>query len=64
MAGLSNGVKVRIDMRNDLLEGEVTFLRVLQKMGEKMDRMWKDLEKNPEKKEEDVWQWVEKRLNS
>jgi len=51
-------------MRNDLLEGEVTFLRVLQKMGEKMDRLWKDLEKNPEKKEEDVWQWVEKRLKS
>ena len=52
-------------MRNNLLEREVTFLRALQKMGEEMDRAWKDFfEKNPEKKDEDVWQWVEKRLRS
>jgi argininosuccinate lyase len=62
---ISNGVKVRIAMGNNLLEREVTFLRALQKMGEEMDRVWKDFfEKNPEKKDEDVWQWVEKRLRS
>ena len=50
-------------MRNDLLEREVTFLTALQKMREEMDRVWKDfLEKNPGKKNEDIWQWLEKRL--
>ena len=52
-------------MRNDLLEGEVALLCALQKMREEMDRAWKDFfEKNPDKKEEDVWRRVEERLRS
>lgn len=52
-------------MRNDLLDPEIAFLRISQKMREEMDRVWKDFfENNPEKKVEGVWQWVEKRLRN
>jgi hypothetical protein len=52
-------------MRNDLLEGEVALLCALQKMREEMDRAWKDFfEKNPDKKEEDIWRGVEERLRN
>lgn len=52
-------------MRNGLSEGEVVFLRALQKMREEMDRAWKDFfEKNPDKKEEDIWQRVEERFKA
>jgi hypothetical protein len=52
-------------MRNDLLEGEIALLCALQKMREEMDRAWKDFfEKNPDKKEEDIWRRVEERLRS
>jgi len=52
-------------MRNDLLDPEIAFLRISQKMREEMDRVWKDFfEKNPEKKVEGVWQWVENRLRN
>ncbi len=55
--------KVGIDMRSDSLKREVAILRAVQKMREEMDRAWKDFfEKNPCKKEEDVWRRVEKRL--
>ena len=57
--------KVGIDMRNDSLKREVAFLREIQKMREEMDLAWKDFfEKNPGKKEEDVWRRVEERLRS
>ena len=47
------------------MEGEVALLCALQKMREEMDRAWKDFfEKNPGKKEEDVWRRVEERLRS
>jgi hypothetical protein len=37
----------------------------MQKMKEEMDLAWKDFfKKNPDKKEEDVWRWVEERLRS
>jgi len=50
-------------MRNDSLKREVAFLRAMQKMREEMDPAWKDFfEKNPGKKEEDVWRRVEERL--
>jgi len=46
-------------MRNELLEGEVALLCALQKIREEMDRVSKDFfQKNPDKKEEDVWQRV------
>jgi hypothetical protein len=57
--------KVGIDMRNDSLKREVAFLHPMQKMREEMDLAWKDFfEKNPGKKEEDVWRRVEERLRS
>ena len=57
--------KVGIDMRNDSLKREVAFLRAMQEMREEIDLAWKDfLEKNPGKKEEDVWRRVEERLRS
>ena len=57
--------KVGIDMRNDSLKREVAVLRAMQKMREEMDLAWKDFfEKNPGKKEEDVWRRVEERLRS
>jgi hypothetical protein len=57
--------KVGIDMRNDSSKREVAFLRAMQKMREEMDLAWKDFfEKNPGKKEEDVWGRVEERLRS
>jgi hypothetical protein len=56
--------RVRIAMRDNSLR-DVIFLRVKQKMREEMDRVWKDFfEKNPDKKEEDVWRRVEGRLRS
>ncbi len=60
---MDHAVTVRIDTRNDLLKRKVSFLK--QKMKEEMDLTWKDFfEKNPGKKEEDVWRWVEERLRS
>jgi len=57
--------KPGVAMRNDLLEREVAPLCVLQKMREEVDWVWKDFfEKNPDKKEEDVWRRVEERLRS
>ena len=57
--------KVGIDTRNDSLKREVAFLRPMQKMREEMDLAWKDFfEKNPGKKEEDVWRRVEERLTT
>jgi hypothetical protein len=57
--------RVGIDMRNDSLKREVAFLHPMQKMREEMDLAWKDFfEKNPGKKEGDVWRWVEERLRS
>jgi hypothetical protein len=57
--------RVEIDMRNDSLKREVAFLHPMQKMREEMDLAWKDFfEKNPGKKEEDVWRRVEERLRS
>jgi hypothetical protein len=47
------------------MKREGAFLHVKQKMREEMHRAWKDfLDKNPDMKEEDVWQWVEERLRS
>ena len=60
-----HNAKVGIDMRNDSVKWEAAFLRALQKMREEMDLAWKDFfEKNPGKKEEDVWRRVEERLRS
>jgi hypothetical protein len=57
--------KVVIDMRNDSLKREVTFLYIKRQMREEMDLAWKDFfEKNPDKKEEDVWRLIEERLRS
>ena len=57
--------KVGIDMRNDSLKREVAFLSAMQKMTEEMDLAWKDFfEKDPGKKEEDVWRRVEERVRS
>jgi len=57
--------KVRIETSNNPLKRQVAFLRALQKMRDEMDRVWKDFfEKNPDKKEEDVWRRVEERLRS
>jgi len=57
--------RVEIDRRNDLLKREVAFLYVKRQMREEMELAWKDFfEKNPGKKEEDVWQRVEERLRS
>jgi len=48
---------------NEFLEGKVSVLCLSQKMREEMDRAWKDFfEKNPDKKEVDVWRQVEERL--
>jgi hypothetical protein len=47
------------------MKPEVAFLHVEQKMREEMDLAWKDFfEKNPGKKEEDVWRRVLERLRS
>jgi hypothetical protein len=57
--------KVEIGMRNDSLKREVTFLFIKRQMREEMDLAWKDFfEKNPGKKEEDVWRRIEERLRS
>jgi hypothetical protein len=62
---MDDKVKLGIDMRNDSLKREVAFLHAKQKMREEMDLAWKDFfEKNPGKKKEDVWRWVEERLRS
>ena len=62
---MDHKVRVGIDMRNDSLKREVAFLHAMQKMREEMDLAWKDFfEKNPGKKEEDVWRRVEERLRS
>ena len=60
---MDHAITVRIDTRNDLLKRKVSFLK--QKMKEEMDLTWKDFfEKNPGKKEEDVWRRVEELLRS
>ncbi len=47
------------------MKREVAFLPVNQKMREEMDLAWKDFfEKNPGKKEEDVWRRVLEQLRS
>jgi hypothetical protein len=52
-------------MRNDLLEWEVAILRAMQRMREEMNRVWKDFfEKNPDKREEVVWNRVEERFRN
>jgi hypothetical protein len=57
--------KEGIDMRNHSFKREVAFLHPMQKMRKQMDLAWRDFfEKNPGKKEEDVWRWVEERLRS
>ncbi len=54
---------MRTETRNDSLKRQVAFLRAMQKMGEEMDRVWKDFfEKNPDKNEEEVRRWVEERF--
>jgi len=56
---------VRTALRNDFGKGEVALLCAIQKMREEMDRAWKDFfEKNPDKKEEDVWRRVEEQSRS
>ena len=62
---MDHKVRVGIDMRNDSLKREVAFLHAMQKMREEMDLAWKDFfEKDPGKKEEDVWRRVEERVRS
>jgi hypothetical protein len=62
---MDHKAKVGIDMKNDSLKREVTFLYVKRQMREEMDLAWKDFfEKNPGKKEEDVWRLIEERLRS
>jgi hypothetical protein len=62
---MDHKTKVGIDIRNDSLKWEVAFLRAMQIMREEMGLAWKDFfEKNPDKKEEDVWRRVEERLRS
>jgi hypothetical protein len=57
--------KVGIEMMNDSLKREVVFLHSIKKMREEMDLAWKDFfEKNPGKKEEELWRRVEERLRS
>ena len=57
--------KAGIHTRNDPLKREVAFLYINGQMREEMDLVWKDFfEKNPGKKEEDVWRRVEERLKS
>ncbi len=54
---------MRRETRNDSLKRQVAFLRAMQKMGEEMDRVWKDFfEKNPDEKEEEVRRWVDERF--
>ena len=57
--------KVETGLKNDSLKREVTFLYVKRQMREEMNLAWKDFfEKNPGKKEEDVWRRIEERLRS
>jgi len=57
--------KAGIHTRNDPLKREVAFLYINGQMREEMDLVWKDFfEKNPGKKEEDVWRRVEERLRN
>jgi hypothetical protein len=56
---------VGIDMKNDSLKREVAFLYVKQQMREEMVLAWEDFfEKNPGKKQEDIWRRIEERLRS
>ena len=62
---MDDKAKVGIGMRNESLKREVTSLFVKRQMREEMDLAWTDFfEKNPGKKEEDVWRRVEERLRS
>ena len=62
---MGHEVKDGIDMKNDSLKREVTFLFVKRQMREEMDLAWKDFfGKNPGRKEEDVWRRIEERLRS
>lgn len=62
---MDHKAKVETDMKNDSLKRETTFLYVKRQMREEMDLAWRDFfEKNPGKKEEDVWPWVEERLRT
>ena len=62
---MDHKTKVGIDMKNDESKREVTFLFVKQQMREEMVLAWGDFfEKNPGKKEEDIWRRIEERLKS
>ncbi len=53
----------KLKVGKDSSKRKPPFLRARQKMKEQMDRIWKDFfEKNPDIKEEDVRQRIEKRL--
>ena len=57
--------KAGIGMKKDSLKQEVTFLCVKRQMREEMDLAWRDFfEKNPGKKENEVWRRIEERLRS
>ena len=62
---MDHKAKVGIDMRDDSLKREVALLYVKRQMREEMVLAWEDFfEKNPGKKEEDVWRRIEERLRS
>ena len=62
---MDHKTKVGIDMKNDESKREVTFLFVKHQMREEMVLAWGDFfEKNPGKKEEDIWRRIEERLKS
>jgi len=57
--------KAGIDMRNHSSKREVVLLHPIQRMTREMNLAWKDFfEKNPDKKEEDIWRRLEERLRS
>ena len=62
---MDHEAKMETDMKDDSSKREITFLYVKRQMREEMDLAWKDFfEKNPSKKEEDVWRRIEERLRS
>lgn len=62
---MGHRAKVGTDMKNDSSKREITFLYIKRQMREEMDLAWRDFfEKNPDKKEEDVWRRIEERLRS
>ncbi len=62
---MDDKANVGLGVKNDSLKKEATFLYVKRQMREEMDLTWKDFfEKNPGKKEEDVWRRIEERFRS